>query len=955
MKPFLKEIAEELYLLHGEQMEELCLVFPNRRAGLFFNKYLAESLTQPIWSPSIYTIQDLMAGISDLVYVDELELISELFKVYSLVQGKAESFDDFYYWGEVMLADFDDVDKYRINAGDLFRNLADLKEMEDSFQYLSEQQIELIQRFWGHFSTDPESEQKKQFLEIWNILLPVYEKLRKNLLGNGAGYEGMIYRSVADKIMKGEPLKLPGAIMVFIGFNALNPCEEVLFRSLSDSGKAMFYWDFDNLYLENEMHEAGRFIRQNLARYKDSGYRISHDNLLRAGKRIQVYSMPGDSGQAQVVHHILGQLREDKTLGEETAIVLADEELLIPVLHALPENLDAINVTMGFPVKAAPVFSLIEHLITLQRNTREGKDSIIRFYYPDVLAVLQHQYILMREPDDARALVREIHKKNRINIRGRDLEKNELFHKVFQKLRNPEDIAAYLLTILESITRSNDEDTNAVPALELEFIFRIYTRIKRLKDVISRLNLTFTLPTFLRLFHKILQRTSIPFSGEPLSGIQVMGVLETRVLDFERIIILSMNEGAFPKSSASVSFIPHNLRFGFNLPTLEYQDAIYAYYFYRLIQRAEDISLIYNNKTEGLSTGEKSRYIRQLRYEPAFEVSELSSGFDIQSGHFPPIQIGKTGAVMEQLMNYTIAKGQDSYFSPSALNTLIDCSLRFYFRYIAGFREADELKEEVDPALFGTILHESIRKIYSEKKNPLEQADLKLILKDDKKIRMAINEAFEEVWYKERGSGGDPEGRNLVIREVIFTYLEKILERDMEYCPINIHSLEVPYYTGLAFEASGQPYLVRVGGKIDRIDKVGGMYRVLDYKTGKGEMKFESIEDLFARERKNRNRAAFQTFLYAKVFMAQDGMEKARIMPGVYLIRDIYNQDFNYQFRMGPARKNFPIPEYSVFDEVFTSHLQALLAELYDPKTPFRQTTEVEICKNCPYKGICNR
>ncbi|MCK5464761.1 MAG: hypothetical protein KAI95_17150, partial [Bacteroidales bacterium] len=432
---------------------------------------------------------------------DELELISELYKVYSQVRGKEESFDDFYYWGEVMLADFDDVDKYRINAGDLFRNLADLKEMEDSFQYLSEQQIELIQRFWGHFSTDHQSEQKKQFIEVWNILLPVYDKLRDNLLGNGSGYEGMIYRNVADKIMDGETLKLPGSIMVFIGFNALNPCEEVLFKSLSNAGKAMFYWDFDNFYLENEMHEAGRFIRHNLDRYKDSGHRISHDNLQKPGKQIQVYSMPGDSGQAQLIHHILGQVRDSETLGEETAIILADEELLIPVLHALPENLDAINVTMGFPVKAAPVFSLIEHLITLQRNTREGKNGIIRFYYPDVLAVLQHQYILMREPGDARAMVREIHEKNRIYVNTRDLEKNELFLQVFRKLRNPEDIAAYLLTILESITRSDDEETNAVPALELEFIFRIYTRIKRLKDVINRLNLTFTLPTFLRLFH----------------------------------------------------------------------------------------------------------------------------------------------------------------------------------------------------------------------------------------------------------------------------------------------------------------------------------------------------------------------------------------------------------------------------------------------------------------------
>jgi hypothetical protein len=434
-----------------------------------------------------------------------------------------------------------------------------------------------------------------------------------------------------------------------------------------------------------------------------------------------------------------------------------------------------------------------------------------------------------------------------------------------------------------------------------------------------------------------------------------MGVLETRVLDFDRIIILSMNEGAFPKSSAAMSFIPHNLRFGFNLPTLEHQDAIYAYYFYRLMHRAKDISLVYNNKTEGLSTGERSRYIHQLRYEPAFAVKEFSAGFDIQSGQIPPIQVRKTGAIMEKLINYAMDRKNGSYFSPSALNSLIDCSLRFYFRYIAGFREPDELKEEVDQALFGTLLHESIRKIYSEEENPILQADLKLIIKDEKRVRMAINQAFEEVWYKEQGSGESPEGRNLVIREIIFTYLQKILERDMNYCPISIYSLEVPYFTGLAFESSGHPYTVRVGGKIDRIDVSGGDYRVLDYKTGKGEMKFESIEDLFMGEQKNRNKAAFQTFLYAKVFMSQAGMDKTRIIPGVYLIRDIYNRDFNYQFRMGLARKQSPISDYSIFDEVFTSHLRSLLAELYDPETPFLQTPEAELCKNCPYIGICNR
>ncbi len=281
--------------------------------------------------------------------------------------------------------------------------------------------------------------------------------------------------------------------------------------------------------------------------------------------------------------------------------------------------------------------------------------------------------------------------------------------------------------------------------------------------------------------------------------------------------------------------------------------------------------------------------------------------------------------------------------------------MRFYFRYIAGLKEPDELKEEVDPALFGTLLHESVRKIYGSANNPIQQSDLKLIVKDSNRIRKAINEAFGEVWYKEGIPGGEPEGRNLVIREIIFTYLQKILERDQEYCPIRIYSLELPYYTGLAFKSAGRDHRVKMGGKIDRIDESGGFFRVLDYKTGKGEMAFESIEDLFNGAQKNRNKAAFQTFLYAKVFRSQDGMEEAKITPGVYLIRDIYNRDFNYLFRMGPTKKQITVPDYSTYDEEFTSHLQALLADLYNPDVPFHQTSEEETCRNCPYKGICNR
>ncbi len=953
MKPFLKEVAEELYRSYGERLEELCLVFPNRRAGLFFNKYLGGSLEQPVWSPSIYTIQDLMARISELDYADDLEMISRLYKVYSEIRGSGESFDEFYYWGEIMLADFDEVDKYLVNASDIFRNLADLKDLERSFQYLTPQQLELIQRFWSTFTYEQLSEQKQQFLEIWNILHPVYGRIRESLLDMGLGYEGMIYRNVAEIIHREGSPDLPFTKLVFIGFNALNPCEKLLFKSVQNSGKALFYWDYDEFYLSNEMHEAGRFIRENLSQFKDSGESFSHGNLGSTKKNIQVFSIPSDSGQAQLVHSILEDARKEGKLGEETAIVLADEELLIPVLNALPHELNEINVTMGYPVSATPVFSLIEHLIALQRNLREGKGKEGRFYYRDVLTILQHQYITLRQRRDAGEIVREIHEQNRIYLSQDSLAKNDLFEQIFRKILNPENIAGYLLNILEIITGGGEEQEKPVPAMELEFIYRIYTRIKRLKDVLGRLELNFNLPVFLRLFHKFLQRTRIPFSGEPLAGIQIMGVLETRVLDFDRIIFLSMNEGSFPGTATRHSFIPHNLRVGFQLPTPEYQDAIYAYYFYRLIHRSGDISLIYNNKAEGLNTGEKSRYIYQLKYDPFFEIRECSAGFDIQAGAKGLIRVEKTDEVMKKLYDYCPGEEGSSYLSPSALNSYIDCSLKFYFNYVAGIREPVELQEEVDPALFGTLLHESVRNIYGNLDNPVNRKDLEGILEKPSTIRGAIDDSFREIYFHDAEK--DPGGRNMVIREIIFTYVVRILEKDMEFCPVSIQSLEESYFTEMKVRSGDRELSVKIGGKIDRIDRVKDAFRVLDYKTGRGKMFFTSVKELFDSELKNRNRAAFQTFLYAKLYRETEMIGNVPVTPGVYLIRDIFSPTFRYHFGIGTSRKNIPVWDYSLLDKEFTENLTHMLSRLFDPATAFQQTGQEETCRNCLYRGICHR
>jgi CRISPR/Cas system-associated exonuclease Cas4 (RecB family) len=955
MNPFLKEIAGELYTSYGDRLEELCLVFPNRRAGLFFNKYLGEYLEAPVWSPTILTIQDLMVSISELDYADEVELISILYRDYSALYNKHENFDDFYFWGEIMVNDFDDVDKYFLDAGDLFRNLEGLKEMERSLDYLSDSQINVIQQFWSTFSTDSLSEQKQQFIDIWNILGPLYKLFTASLRNEKIGYEGMIYRDVAEKIKTGEDPDLPAPTIVFIGFNALNKCEEILAAYLQKSGRALFYWDFDTYYTSRDRHEAGRFIRSNLEKFPDSGTDICHTNMESHTPEVEVFSIPSDSGQAQVISKILAQSDIETSSGEETAIVLADEELLMPVLHALPEGLKEINVTMGYPVNATPVFSLIEHLINLQKNTGSPGGKGKKYYHEDVLKVLQHQYISLRYQEEAKDLVQDIHKKNRIYLPMGDLGVNELFSKIFQPLQNPEEIAGYLLGILEIISGVEGEEEKQMPALELEFIYRIYTRIKRLNDVLGRLELSYGLPTFLKIFHKYLQRTSIPFTGEPLAGLQVMGVLETRGLDFKHVIIMSMNEGAFPKTSASHSFIPHNLRHGFGLPTLDHQDAIYAYYFYRLIQRAERVSMIYNNKTEGLSTGERSRYIYQLQYDNLFRVREISSGFDIQTTNKLPIYVEKSSTIMEIISRFYNKTENEKYLSPSALNSLISCSLRFYFRYVVSLREPDLLSKEIDSAMFGTLLHDVMKNIYEGMDWPLREEEIKRFIKDEDRVGDMVDESFRKLFKSDNSHENYIEGRNIIIRSIIQSYVNRILEIDMESCPLDIFSLEEEYCSSIPIDLASGKANVRIGGKIDRIDISSGTYRVLDYKSGTGDLHFKSIEELFNGETENRNEAAFQTFLYSKIFKSSQEIHDSSIKPGLYLARKIFSTPYIPDLAMGTEKKNIPVEDYADYDEEFTEKLTDLLESLFNPEVPFKQTLQEAHCKYCEFKGICHR
>ncbi len=947
MKYFLKEIAQYIVDAYGSRLKDCCVVFPNRRAGVFFKKHLAACITQPVWSPVVYTINDLVLKLSDYQRADDLELVFDLYELYRELSKSSESFDSFYSWGEIVLADFNDIDKYLVDPADLFQNITDIKAIENRFSYLTKEQIQVIQRFWKKFHPEKGNHEEK-FLELWQILHPIYSRLNDRLSEKRSGYEGMIYKEVVNRIRTKDDLKLPFEKIIIAGFNALNECEKALFRYFISRNVAEFIWDYDDYYVNNLVHEAGRFLRDNLREFAPLQDDFLHNNLETGKKSIQVINVPSNASQARLLPGFLSA--EDNT--PDTAVILADEGLLMPVLHSLPGEIKDVNVTMGYPVNETPVYSLIEHVVDLQSNKRGAG----RFYHKDVLSILNHPYVMRMHAGHCRPLVSRIQRQNWIYISEDHLRDNELFSLIFHQLSDFRDLPDYLLQILEHIVRSESRDENIASSLENEFIYQLYIRINRLKDILSRRDVKLTATTMNRLIRKVMINSRIPFAGEPLSGLQVMGILETRVLDFRKVIILCMNEDKIPGSGKNYSIIPHHLRLGFKLPTLEHQDAIYAYYFYRLIQRAEEVVLMYNSHSEGISSGEKSRFLYQLIFDPLFEVKEKVLGFNISAVPEQIVRIDWDKKIDEKLKKYNAGRDNGRFLSPSAMNTYIDCSLKFYFKYLADLKEPDEVVDEVDPLVFGNLLHHAINLLYEPFIGKyLEDGDLSRMKGNKELIGRSIQSAFQnEKLIIENGPDARPEGKYAIIDEILKKYIRIILEVDRRYTPLKIIALEKAHKMKIQVYHHPEIKEVIVGGKIDRIDLTGNDLRIIDYKTGETKDRFNMVSDLF-KSGYNRNNAAFQTFVYSKLFFDESEEIKSMIVPGLYPIRELLKNSFDYHFKSGPPMKKSTIADYRDMDREFSQLLGDLVSEIFNPEVSFTQTEDKKLCEYCPYSTICHR
>lgn len=879
MKPFLKYVAEDLLKKNGNDLSRTVVVFPNKRAGLFFNDYLAECSGQPIWAPRYMSISELFSSISTLKPADPIEAVCRLFRIYTEETGNTETLDFFYGWGEKLLADFDDVDKNMTDAARLFRNLKDIRQLEaDGF--IDEKQEKVLQSFFRDFSLEETSRIRRKFLELWNRLLPIYSRLNAELAAAGLAYEGALCRDVVERL-ESDRLTTDSNTerYALVGFNVLTEVEKRLFMHLRKNGKACFYWDYDIFYAgKGTRNEAGVFLRKNLEMFPNELPASCFDNLCLE-KEIEFVSAPTEKIQAQSV---TSWLRDNLTDDEKrTAVVLCNEKLLQPVIHALPHEVKEANITKGFPLSHMPVYALMEKRIA-QFETKDTAD-------------------------------------------GR---------------RSPREL---LETLMETIRTEAQKASPAAGTADIfteaatEAAFRVYTILNRLYRLAEEGWLEVSSGTLCRLLRQVMRQTSIPFHGEPAVGLQVMGVLETRCLDFENLLVLSLNEGNLPEKANNNSFIPYNLRREFNLTTTRHKTAVYAYNFYRLIQRARRIRLVYNNSTEGLSKGEMSRFMTQLLVETNLPVRHLS--LTAQQGvlHRTPPIIKKPDNLVACLQS----------LSPSAINTYLRCQVQFYFQRVERLKEPDADPGLIEPNTFGSIFHKAAELLYKEKLTERNGAITGAALRPyvekggDALLLSFVRRAFAEEHVK----------MNVIVEEVVKVYLRQLVRNDLRLVPFEVKDMEMETELPLEIPLGQETVTVLLKGNIDRLDVVEAdgltRLRVVDYKTGGNPETANDMEQLFTPAEKHPH-YILQTFLYALTLA-----DKARypIAPALFFVHKAAGEDYSPYITFGKEQ----ILDFQRIAGEFKQRLTELIADILSPDRPFVPTTCEKFCRTCPYFSLCHQ
>ena len=963
MDYFLQHIAKSMHSEFGNKLNRHCMIFPSRRAGLYFLKYLSNEIKKPVWSPSVLTINDFFRSLSSLQVAGNEILLFELYKVYRKIKKSPESFDDFFFWGDMLINDFDDIDKYLVDPSQLFRNILDLKNIDQQFGGLEKEQVEVIRQFWINFDPGRLTGEKSEFLSIWGVLNDIYTTFREYLRKKNIAYEGMIFREVADAI----PQKLPvnkWDMFHFVGFNALNNCEKKVMGWLKKEGRTRFYWDYDSSFLTGGLFtSAGLFIRKNLAYFgNDMPEGWNYNTFLSLANRKVVrraIETSSDVAQAKLIPKLL---REIPGLTAEnahhTAVILPDENLLIPVLTSLPEEEGDINVTMGYPLRQTQIYSLVKALLRLQKNIRTDNDKIF-FNYTDVQAVLRHVMTITLTEGDGHEILDEITSSNLFWVPTSLLIKSERTARIFKRASTPEELSDYLRGLLtdlacaETASTPEGEKPDVQRSVTNEFIYRIILSLNRLDQVVSGEGCDFTTGTYSAILDTMLKNQSVPFSGEPLSGIQIMGLLEARALDFKNLVILSVNEGILPGASAGSSFIPFSLRESFGLPDNEHHNAVYAYHFFRLLERAENVTYVYNSNSEGLRNGEMSRYLLHMKYEPSLCPEFLTPGSKIRTRGPVKESLSRTGYHSALLKGSYCDSVNGRLLSPTAINTWLNCRMRFYYRYVNRLKEPEMISEEIDAALLGTLLHDIMKNIYGNFRGRVMQiSEIEAIIKNRQALEAIVKRSIETGFRG--GVRSFTSGNEIIAADILIYYLARILKKDLDYAPFTIIDLEEFYSFRISFGDGDDKRNVVAGGKIDRIDLKDGIVRLVDYKTGAAAESVNSSEALFEDDRDKDLNAWLQTLLYCEAFLEKNPGQTVR--PSVCRVNKQGSSPGSDRLRLRPDRKSeIIVDDYLLVRDAFLSGLRLTLGTIFSDDEPFIMTLQTKKCGYCPYSRLCQR
>ncbi len=953
MQSFFNKVSDYLYTHYEESISELCLVLPNRRAGLFLKTALSKRFQKTFWAPEIFATEDFIGKISGLELLDSTSLLFKFYQAYSTIEGdKAQPFEDFMKWAQILLSDFNEIDSYYVNTDQLF-------------SYINENRALEVWNISGEEITDVQ----KNYLKFWESFGIYYAQFKKDLLAKKQAYQGLAFRLVADdvlgKLNHFETKNHPWKKIIFIGFNALNDSEEKIIKTLKNDGRAEILWDADKYYLDNTVQEAGRFLRKHREK---TGLYIPGENegwlenlIATDSKKINIIGVSSNVGQAKIAGEIIQNSDNSKNF-QNTALVLADENLLIPTLNSIPPIVNGFNVTMGYPLKNSPLFDLIDAVFRLHENANAIKKTSknLRYHHKDLLLLLSNQYFkLIGNTKQAERffnfLSDHVIKRNKIFINPKEI--NELAIEQdfvdFEKYKNifspwSNDVKQAVLTILElieNLAKGIRKNESIQQTYELEFLYNFSKAFKQVDTFIETYQAISDIKTLKIICNQIISTKTIAFYGEPLKGLQIMGMLETRNLDFENIILLSANEGVLPAGKSMNSFIPYEVKQIFHLPTYTEKDAIFAYHFYRLIQRAKNITLIYNTETDEFGSGEKSRFVTQLMNElPKVNkdviISEQIYALPSLKNQTVRLSITKNEAIIEKIL--TIAKRG---FSPSALNTYLQCPLDFYYKYIIGLKETEEVEETIEANTLGTFIHEVLQNLYTEFIGKTITASNIKEMKP--KVENLTRTAFEKLY--------DPKdlafGKNLLIFSIAIKYINNFLDKEillLDYLKsqgkvLTIVALEQKLSYSKQITINNLPVEVCFSGNADRVDRIGKDYRIIDYKTGNvnnRDVELDDIQEVLSKGK------SLQLLAYALLFEKQHKViENDFILnSGIISLRKPGAGFIHLSYQKS---ENISSEDLDDFETI----LEGIVQEILNTDIPFIHKHEAEYCSFCQDKN----